>query len=78
MGFGNSFENSFGSGGFFVVVREEEQSWVLLLEDLFDGSVIEWHDVSEGVFFNESFKVFGGENTREIVTSFIEFLEEND
>jgi hypothetical protein len=70
-------EGSFSSDGCFVVVGEENDSWVLLLEDLRDSSIIERHDSSEGVRINEFLQILQGNRFSEIVSSFIELLEQD-
>lgn len=51
-------EDSLSSNGCFIVVGEEENSWVLLLENLSNSSVIEGHNSWEGVLINEGLQSF--------------------
>jgi len=70
-------KGSLSSDGCFVVVGKENNSGVLLLEDLRDSSVIEGHNSSEGVSINEFLQILKGNSFSEIVSAFIELLEQD-
>jgi len=57
---------------------EEEESWDSLTEDLLSGLLGEWQEGGELVGVNEALDVISVEFSREVVTAFIEFLEEDD
>jgi len=44
---GGTFKFNSGLFGLGVLVGEQEDGWVSLLEDFFDGSVVEFHDGGE-------------------------------
>lgn len=71
-------EGFFGGNRFVISVSEKEKGWVSLLENFLNSSIREWHNSGEGVTINKFFKTGGVEFSFEIVSSFIEFFEQND